>query len=129
MNWQEGGDAMSGSGFVGKGQEAGAEDSGNHWGWVSAGEEEAWSLPQPPPRVLASASSFWASPCPQPLDTAAWPRAGGTREPSLPTTPTVLESGEQLPLLAKQLLKQTVCCRAIFFEADFVVGVGRCVYR
>lgn len=57
-------------------------------------------------------------------------RAGETWEPSpLPTTPTVLESGEQMALLAKQLVKQTVCFRAFFFEVDFVVGVGRCVYR
>ena len=52
-----------------------------------------------------------------------------TWEPLLPTTPTVLESGEQMPLLAKQLMKQTVCFRAFFFEADFVVGVARYVYR
>lgn len=46
-----------------------------------------------------------------------------TWEPPLPTTPTVLESGEQMPLLAKQLMKQTVCFRPLCFEADFVVGV------
>lgn len=49
-----------------------------------------------------------------------------TWEALLPTTPTVLESGEQMPPLAKQLLKQTARLRAAFFEADFVVGVGRC---
>lgn len=78
MNRQEEGDAISGSGFVGKGQEAGALDSGNHWGWVSAGEEEAWSLPRPPPPVSASAPSFWAPPTPSP-----WaPRPGlGRRDP------------------------------------------------
>lgn len=47
-----------------------------------------------------------------------------TWETSLPMTPTVLESGEQMPLLAKQLVKQTACCRAVFFEAGFVVGWG-----
>ena len=54
--------------------------------------------------------------------------ASETWEPPLPTTPTVLESEEQMPLLAKQLVKQTACFRAFFFEADFV-GVARCVYR
>lgn len=39
-------------------------------------------------------------------------------------TPTVLESGEQMPLLAKQLMKQTACFRTAFFEAGFVVGWG-----
>ena len=33
--------------------------------------------------------------------------ASKTWEPPLPTTPTVLESEEQMPLLAKQLVKQT----------------------
>lgn len=129
MNRQVGGDAISGSGFVGKGREAGAEDSGNHWGWVGADGEEAWSRPLPLQWGLGFSLLFLGIAPPPAPGHPSLARASGTREPSLPTTPTVLESGEQWPLLAKQLLKQTVCCRAVFSEADFVVGVGRCVYR
>lgn len=128
MNRHKGGDAISGGGLAGKGQEAGAEGSRNHWGWASLGEEEALSLPLPPQLVWAFASSFWAPPCPPAPGHRSLAQASETWEPSLPTTPTVLESGEQMPLLAKQLLKQTACFRAIFSEA-VSGGVGRCVYR
>lgn len=74
MNRHDGGDDIPGSGLVGKGEEAELEDSRNHCGWASVGVEESLSLPLPPQLVLASASSFWAPPCPQPPDTAAWPR-------------------------------------------------------
>lgn len=42
------GDGKSTSGLESRGGEAGAEGSGNQWGWASVGEEEALSLPVPP---------------------------------------------------------------------------------
>ena len=106
-----------------QGWEGGAEDSGTHWGWAGVGEEETLGLPRPPQLVSASAASAWASPAPSPQHRRGLAGAIETWEPPLPTTPTVLESGEQMSLLAKQLVKQTVCFRAFCFEADFVVGV------
>lgn len=74
MNRHEGGNDISGSRLVGKGGEAGTEDSRNHWGWARVGEEEASSLLLPPQLAPASASSFGHYPAPRPPDTTAWPR-------------------------------------------------------
>lgn len=112
-----------------QGGEAGAEDSGNPRGWASVGEEEALSLAASPASLGFGLLLLGTTPPPALRRCGGLTQARETWGPSLPTTPTVLESGEQMPLLAKQLMKQTVCFRAFFFEADFVVGVGRCVYR
>lgn len=99
------------------------------WGWADSGEEES-GLPLPPQLVSRlQQSPPRRLPPPGPRRRCRMAGASKTWEPPLPTTPTVLESEEQMPLLAKQLVKQTACFRAFFFEADFVVGVARCVYR
>lgn len=100
------------------------------WGWADSGEEETSGLPWPPQLVSwLQQSPPGRLPPPGPRHGCCMAGASKTWEPPLPTTPTVLESEEQMPLLAKQLVKQTACFRAFFFEADFVVGVARCVYR
>lgn len=98
------------------------------WGWAGSGGHGG-SLSASPACLLASVLSSGAAPTPESQTPLQRGGASETWEPPLPTTPTVLESEEQMPLLAKQLMKQTACFRAFFFEADFVVGVARCVYR
>lgn len=64
MSRHEGGDAVSGRGLAGKGREAGAEGSRNHWCWASLGEEEALSLPLLPPASLGFHLLFLGTPRP-----------------------------------------------------------------